>query len=649
MLTLLNRLPKYFVVILGCLAISFSYAQEFRADDTSILDIDGSGEVDALTDGLLLLRSMFGISDDVLINGVVSPNASVTESAAIDSYISAIRGTTFGELTSGGGSQGATGTGLNNKGTWVSSTYSSGDYVFYSTSASDTTSTMWILKGDTDYVSNVEPYDDLTNWIIFQAPKGDKGDTGAAGSDGATGAAGVAGPQGIAGAKGDTGSPGTAGVKGDTGSQGIAGAKGDTGSQGIAGVKGDAGADGAKGDTGDKGDKGDTGATGATGASGGAGSLKELSDALIEDNSIYIGSDPSNQTTTAENNVALGITALDSITTGDGNTAIGASADVGSGDLTNTTAIGNGATVNASNTIQLGNTSVTNVKTSGSLTAGAITIPNIDGSNGQLLATDGSGKLYWLTLVPLTEEQAIAITVNSAKTGITSSQASAITANTAKVGISDDQVEAINQISVNTEILSSYDSAITANTAKVGMTLGTTSSTALAGDTTTITGSQASAITANTAKTVLGLGTSSTTALAGNALSGTVNIGQTGTTTTVLGTLNVDEAVTLDTTLSVTGVSTFSGATALNGDVQIGNSASDKIGFFGATAVVPSIIVNAGTLNVRDPKVYRFDDVWHVEGESVIDMRDDVVSRLDMNRAKINELIQKLQELGLIN
>jgi hypothetical protein len=455
MLTLLNRLPKYFVVILGCLAISFSYAQEFRADDTSILDIDGSGEVDALTDGLLLLRSMFGISDDVLINGVVSPNASVTESAAIDSYISAIRGTTFGELTSGGGSQGATGTGLNNKGTWVSSTYSSGDYVFYSTSASDTTSTMWILKGDTDYVSNVEPYDDLTNWIIFQAPKGDKGDTGAAGSDGATGAAGVAGPQGIAGAKGDTGSPGTAGVKGDTGSQGIAGAKGDTGSQGIAGVKGDAGADGAKGDTGDKGDKGDTGATGATGASGGAGSLKELSDALIEDNSIYIGSDPSNQTTTAENNVALGITALDSITTGDGNTAIGASADVGSGDLTNTTAIGNGATVNASNTIQLGNTSVTNVKTSGSLTAGAITIPNIDGSNGQLLATDGSGKLYWLTLVPLTEEQAIAITVNSAKTGITSSQANAITANTEKTGITSDQA-----------------SAIAANTAKTGITPG---------------------------------------------------------------------------------------------------------------------------------------------------------------------------------
>ena len=213
-------------------------------------------------------------------------------------------------------------------------------------------------------------------------------------------------------------------------------------------------------------------------------SVTELTDSLVEDNSIYIGNDPSATTSTAQNNVSIGTTALDSITTGDGNTAIGASADVGSGDLTNATAIGNGAIVTASNTMQLGNTSVTNVKTSGSVTAGAITIPNTDGSNGQLLATDGSGQLYWLTLVPLTEAQANAITANTAKTGITSGQASAITANTAKTGItsgqasaitantgktgiSDAQVEAINQISVNTEILSSQDSVISTNGIKI--------------------------------------------------------------------------------------------------------------------------------------------------------------------------------------
>ena len=225
-------------------------------------------------------------------------------------------------------------------------------------------------------------------------------------------------------------------------------------------------------------------------------SVTELTDSLVEDNSIYIGNDPSATTSTAQNNVSIGTTALDSITTGDGNTAIGASADVGSGDLTNATAIGNGAIVTASNTMQLGNTSVTNVKTSGSVTAGAITIPNTDGSNGQLLATDGSGQLYWLTLVPLTEAQASAITANTAKTGMTlgtssstalagdtttisEAQASAITANTAKTGISSGQA-----------------SAITANTAKTGMTLGTSSSTALAGDTTTITQFDADAIVA---------------------------------------------------------------------------------------------------------------------------------------------------------
>ena len=100
MLTLLNCLSKYFVVILGFLAITFSYAQEFRADDTSILDIDGSGEVDALTDGLLLLRSMFELTDDALVTGVVdSVNCKECDAEGIDSYITSIKGATYGGLT----------------------------------------------------------------------------------------------------------------------------------------------------------------------------------------------------------------------------------------------------------------------------------------------------------------------------------------------------------------------------------------------------------------------------------------------------------------------------------------------------------------------------------------------------------------------
>jgi hypothetical protein len=96
-------------------------------------------------------------------------------------------------------------------------------------------------------------------------------------------------------------------------------------------------------------------------------------------------------------NTAYGVSALESNTTGDGNTAIGTGADVAAEDLTNATAIGSGAVVAASNTIQLGNTSVENVKTSGTITAGEVIYPNAHGTSGQILSTTGSGTLSWTT------------------------------------------------------------------------------------------------------------------------------------------------------------------------------------------------------------------------------------------------------------
>jgi hypothetical protein len=93
-------------------------------------------------------------------------------------------------------------------------------------------------------------------------------------------------------------------------------------------------------------------------------------------------------------NTAIGYYALRGNTTGSNNTAIGYAADMSDG-LSNATAIGSGASVAASNTIQLGNTSVTNVKTSGTITAGAVTYPKTDGTNGQVLTTNGSGTLTW--------------------------------------------------------------------------------------------------------------------------------------------------------------------------------------------------------------------------------------------------------------
>jgi hypothetical protein len=106
--------------------------------------------------------------------------------------------------------------------------------------------------------------------------------------------------------------------------------------------------------------------------------------------------------TTGANNTAVGRNALYSNTTGSNNTALGDGADVASNNLTNATAIGNGASVASSNSIQLGNTSVTNVKTSGTITAGTVTYPNAHGSVNQVLSTSGSGALTWITPTSVT-------------------------------------------------------------------------------------------------------------------------------------------------------------------------------------------------------------------------------------------------------
>jgi hypothetical protein len=106
--------------------------------------------------------------------------------------------------------------------------------------------------------------------------------------------------------------------------------------------------------------------------------------------------------TTGANNTAVGRNALFANTTGSNNTAIGDGADVASNNLTNATAIGNGASVTTSNTIQLGNSSVTNVKTNGTITAGTVTYPNAHGSVNQVLSTSGSGALTWITPTSVT-------------------------------------------------------------------------------------------------------------------------------------------------------------------------------------------------------------------------------------------------------
>ena len=70
--------------------------------------------------------------------------------------------------------------------------------------------------------------------------------------------------------------------------------------------------------------------------------INGLSDALIEDNSLYMGQDPSSTTSTAEYNLSLGATALDAVTTGDYNTALGYDALSANTTGTTNTAVGYG-------------------------------------------------------------------------------------------------------------------------------------------------------------------------------------------------------------------------------------------------------------------------------------------------------------------
>ena len=138
--------------------------------------------------------------------------------------------------------------------------------------------------------------------------------------------------------------------------------------------------------------------------------------------------------TEGSDNTGVGKAALGANTTGSKNTGIGFEANVGASNLTNATAIGAYAKVSASNTIQLGadgtggSTAVTNVKTSGTLTAGTVTYPNTHGSSGQVLSTTGSGTLTWTTPISTAITGVGTITTTSYANGATVSGNSLILA-----------------------------------------------------------------------------------------------------------------------------------------------------------------------------------------------------------------------------
>jgi hypothetical protein len=53
-------------------------------------DIDGDGRVDALSDGLILLRYLFGIRDELLTTGVLNENSDRNVAADVEAYIQSL-------------------------------------------------------------------------------------------------------------------------------------------------------------------------------------------------------------------------------------------------------------------------------------------------------------------------------------------------------------------------------------------------------------------------------------------------------------------------------------------------------------------------------------------------------------------------------
>jgi hypothetical protein len=109
-----------------------------------------------------------------------------------------------------------------------------------------------------------------------------------------------------------------------------------------------------------------------TGSSNIAYGVLSMFNSISGNQNVAIGNMTLNDNISGSNNVAIGKESFKNNTTGSNNTAIGALTNVSSGTLSNSTAIGYGAIVDESNKIQLGNTNVLKVNTSGVFSAASI-------------------------------------------------------------------------------------------------------------------------------------------------------------------------------------------------------------------------------------------------------------------------------------
>jgi len=174
-----------------------------------------------------------------------------------------------------------------------------------------------------------------------------------------------------------------------------------------------------------------------------------------------IGVSSLNRNVNGNYNTAIGVSALASNVSGSNNTAIGNLAMFNNVSYSNSTALGYNAQVTASNQIQLGNSSVTDVKTSGTLTAGAVTYPNLDGSANQVLLTNGSGVVSFGVIPTLNQNttgNAATVTTNANLTGDVTSVGNTTTiiadaVTTAKIAAANVTYAKIQNVSATDKVL----------------------------------------------------------------------------------------------------------------------------------------------------------------------------------------------------
>ncbi|MGE0077569.1 MAG: tail fiber domain-containing protein [Bacteroidales bacterium] len=95
------------------------------------------------------------------------------------------------------GPQGPAGVGLNLMGDWSSSAaYTSGDYVFDTSSSDPLVNSMWICEVAVGPIAT-QPKDDPDHWVEFEAPAGPQGPQGPQGLQGETGPQGPSGTNGV--------------------------------------------------------------------------------------------------------------------------------------------------------------------------------------------------------------------------------------------------------------------------------------------------------------------------------------------------------------------------------------------------------------------------------------------------------------------